>query len=335
MVGFPSLSVKEFVMQAPSVAAVSRKWQNAAWLPFAALFIGLIAVSSSSIFIRFSQNAGAGSLVIAMWRCLLAALILTPFVLARNRPALARLTRREWFFGVLSGLFLAAHFASWITSLEYTSVLTSTTLVTTNPLIVALLTPFLLREKLRPATLVAIVLAIAGVFLISITGGAGRAPRQDNPTLGIVLALVGSVSVAGYYIAGRRLRTVLPVIPYIWLSYGVAGLALLLIALPSGQPIVGLSGEAYLWMTLTALVPQLIGHSSFNFALGYLSAAFVSLVVLGEPVMSSVLAIFLLNEPLIPDQLWGVALVLVALVVASQAEARAERAQRQARAAQT
>lgn len=299
--------------------------QSRPWQPYAALAIGLAAVASSSILVRYAQNAEAGSLVIAMWRCGLAALILTPLVIIRYRPSIAQLTRAEVGLALLSGAFLAVHFASWITSLEYASVLTSTTLVTTNPLIVALATPFLLGEKLNRVTLYAILLAMAGGFLISIAGTAGSAPRQDAPLLGVALALIGSVTVAAYYIIGRRLRARLPVIPYIWMTYGTAGIVLVSVVVLSGQPVLGLTGNAYLWMTLTALVPQLIGHSSFNYALGYLSAAYVSLTVLVEPVLSTILAIFLLEEHPTAGQILGGVLILTALVIASRVEARSER----------
>lgn len=292
--------------------------------PYLALIVGVLAASSSSIFIRFAQNEGASSLLIAAWRVGLATLILTPIVFARYRPILANLQRDQLLLALLAGGALAVHFASWITSLEYTSILISVTLVTTNPLVVALVSPFLLRERLSRVTVGAILLAIIGGIVISAGGGAGSAPKQDAPMLGIVLALIGSVSVAAYFIIGRRLRASIPVVPYIWITYGAAALVLMMLVAINQFPVTGLTSNAYLWMSLTALFPQLIGHSLFNYALGFLRASFVSLGVLGEPIFSTIMAIFLLKEQPTPLQLVGSGLILIALILASREEAQAE-----------
>jgi drug/metabolite transporter (DMT)-like permease len=303
--------------------------KNTAWRPYIALAVGLLAVSSSSTIIRFAQQANAPSLVIAMWRVTLASLVLTPFVLTRYRANLQRLSRGQIGLAMLSGLFLGIHFASWISSLEYTSVMISVTLVSTNPILVALVSPLFLRDRLSRLTFVAILLAIAGGVVLSAAGNAGSA-RTPAPLLGAFLALVGSGAVAVYYMIGRRLRHSIPVLPYIWVTYGAAAFVLIGLVLASKQPVGGLPGDAYFWMTLTGLVPQLIGHSSYNFALGHLSAAYVSLTVLGEPVFSTLLAALFLAEPLKdplrdPSQLLGGALILVALFVASREEARLTR----------
>lgn len=298
------------------------------WRPYAALLIGLIAVSFASTLIRLSQGEGAPSLVIAMWRVVFATLALTPFVLARPRATLAALKGWQVALAALSGLFLALHFATWITSLEYTSVLTSVTLVTTNPLIVAVATPFLLRERLSRVTLFAIVIAFFGGLIISAAGDLGTAARQGAPLLGAGLAVAGSFAVAGYYIIGRRLRATLPALTYIWLTYGAAAVVLAALVAMNRLPVAGLEPDAYLWMTLTGLIPQLIGHSSFNYALGYLSAALVSLTVLAEPIISAILAVFLLAERPIAVQFAGSALILVALFIATREEARNAAGQR-------
>jgi len=301
--------------------------RNATWQPYAALVVGLFATSLSSIFIRLAQQQGAGSLVISMWRCGLAALVLTPFVLSRYRKELAKLEWREILLAVMSGVMLAAHFASWITSLEYTSILTSTTLVNTNPLMVAFLSPFLLRERLSRTTFLAILGAVEGGILISASGGTGAAAKQNAPLLGAGLALIGAAAVAGYFMIGRKLRASIPVMLYIWLTYGVAALTLLVVVLFSGQRITGLTDQAYFWMSLTGLVPQLIGHSLFNYALGFLSAALVSTTVLGEPIFSTILAILFISGTETPSawQAFGSLMILTALFFASREEARAHR----------
>jgi drug/metabolite transporter (DMT)-like permease len=283
--------------------------------------------------IRFAQAESASSLVIAAWRLGLAVLILTPIVLARYRADLARLTRREIGLALLSGAFLGLHFASWITSLEYTSVISSVVLVSTSPLWVALVAPLVLRERPNRMTLIGIVIAIGGGCLVSLGGGAGSAPHQDNPLLGNALALLGAVAVAGYFIIGRRLRSRVSLIPYIWLAYGGGAILLCATVLVMGKPVAGLAADAYLWMTLLALFPQLIGHSAYNYALGHLSAAYVSLTTLGEPIGSTILAAVFLSELPGTLQLVGSVLIMLALVIASREEAQAARQVRQQTAA--
>src|SRR5436190_1841794 len=122
--------------------------------PYIILGIGVLAVSSSSIMIRLAQQEGASSLAIGAWRLVLATLVLTPIVLQRHRAELAGLTRNQIMLAMLAGLMLGAHFATWITSLEYTSVISSSVLVDTSPLWVTLATPLLLRERLNRWTVI-------------------------------------------------------------------------------------------------------------------------------------------------------------------------------------
>lgn len=287
---------------------------------YGVLGIGVVAVSTASLFIRFAQNDGASSLVIAAWRLALATLILTPIVIARHRIELSGLRRGQIMLALLSGSLLGLHFATWISSLEYTSVLNSVTLVSLNPLFVAMATPLLLHDRLTRRTLIGIALAIVGGLIISAAGSAGSAPIHNAPLLGDGLALIGAVAVAGYFVIGRRLRASLGLVPYIWLTYGSAAIVLIAAVIVTGGQIAGLAPSAYLWMILLALLPQLIGHTAYNYALGHLSAAFVSLSVLGEPIGSTLLAIVLLSERPNAVQLFGSLFIFAALIVASRAE---------------
>jgi drug/metabolite transporter (DMT)-like permease len=298
---------------------------NPSWRPYLVLVIGLLAVSSASIMIRFAQAQGASSLLISAWRVGVAAFVLTPIVYASYRAELARLTRQQIGLMLFGGVLLAIHFASWITSLEYTSVIASVVLVTMNPIWVALLTVFVLHERLSRVTLGAIFVAIVGAILIASAGGAGTAPHQESPLLGNGLAVLGAITVAGYFIIGRRLRATISTIPYIWMTYGAAAIVLIVVVAILKVPAAGLPTSAYVWMTLLALFPQLIGHSSYNYALGYLSAAYVSLTVLGESIGSTILAAILLSEQPAPLQLFGSALILLAVFVASREETKSTR----------
>src|SRR6266496_5446291 len=196
-------------------------------LPFA-LLIAILAVSAASIFIRFAQ-AYAPSLVIAALRLTCATLLLAPVALMRHRDELKSLSRSEITLGVISGLFLAAHFATWISSLEYTTVASSVVLVATGPLWVALLSPMLLNEHLRRAAILGLIVALLGGTIIGLSdactwNGGLQCPDlshilQGRAIWGNFLALLGAWSVSGYLIIGRKLRANMALVPYIFLVY--------------------------------------------------------------------------------------------------------------------
>lgn len=293
---------------------------NTSWKPFAALLIGLAAVCTAAIFIRLAQESGTSSLVVAAGRLTIASVVLLPWALRRHADEIRQMTRSEWTLAGLSGFVLGLHFAAWISSLEFTSVVNSVALVTTNPLWVALLAPIFLGESLRRQTLIGLGLAFCGGLLVALSDAAGEAPTSDQPMLGNFLAIVGAIAAAAYFIIGRRLRGQLSIMAYITVVYTVAAIVLLAAATATGDlfEIVDLPAEAFLWVALLGLIPQLVGHSSFNYALGFLPAGYVSLVVLGEPIGSGILALIFLAETPVPLQLMGAALILTGIYIATR-----------------
>jgi drug/metabolite transporter (DMT)-like permease len=270
------------------------------------LFIAILAVSTASIFIRFAQTDGAPSLVIAALRLTFATLLLAPLALTRHRAELRSLTHKQIALGVVSGLFLAVHFATWISSLEYTSVASSVVFVSNGPLWVALLSPMLLNEKLRRAAIVGLGLAILGGAVIGLSDACVLQNGLQCPELGQILqgramwgnflALAGAWAVSGYLIIGRKLRAGMSLIPYIFLVYGMAAVTLIFIMFAAGQSPFGYEAGTYGWIFLLAAVPQLIGHSTYNWLLKQLSATLVAITTLAEPVGSAFLAYIILDE---------------------------------------
>jgi drug/metabolite transporter (DMT)-like permease len=296
--------------------------------PLAVITLGILAVSTASIFIRYAQN-DASSLVIAFYRLALATLVLAPLALARHREELRSLRRKDVGLALVSGIFLALHFATWITSLEFTSVASSAVLVSTVPLFVGLLAPVFLREPPGRVLVTGMLLALAGGVIVGLSdtcslSGLGLAcPPLDEfmrgqAFLGDLLALAGALAAAAYVMIGRGLRSRVSLVSYIFLVYGFAALSMLAVIAIRGLPLLGYPAQAYIWFGLLALVPQLIGHSSFNWALGYLPAAMVSITLLGEPIGSTILAYLLFHEQPTPLKLFGAVLILVGIMVASQ-----------------
>lgn len=289
------------------------------WLPFVVLGVGLLAISFGAIFARLAQGQGVASLAVATWRLGLAALLVTPLALLQSRATLARLSRRQFGLTLAAGFFLALHFATWITSLEYTSVASSTALVTTNPLWIGLASFVLFRERPGPAMLGGIALSLAGSLCIFWSDSQTAAPGSQ-PLLGNLLALVGSWCFSAYLLIGRRLRAGLPLPAYIWLAYGAAALFLFAASQGSGTTLTGYAAPAYLVLLGLALGPQLLGHTAYNWSLRHVSATFVAVVTLGEPVGSALLAFLIFGEAFTPLQFAGFGLLLAGIYLAARSE---------------
>jgi len=286
--------------------------------PVLALGLGIFAASTSSILVRFAQ-IDAPSLVIAAYRLLIASLILAPF-LFRQRVKLREVSTGQYKLAVLSGLFLALHFGTWITSLEYTSVTSSVVLVQTTPLFVAALSPLLLGEKPSGRTLIGLGLAFGGGLLIAFSDfcvfsdgflcAAAASGNGTNVLLGDFLALLGGATGAAYLIIGRRLRSDLSLLIYIGLVYSSAAIFLTIAVISFGYHLFGYPAITYLWFLLLAIIPQLIAHSTYNWALRYLPATKVSITLLGEPISAAVLAYLVLGELPSPLRIAGAGIVL-------------------------
>jgi drug/metabolite transporter (DMT)-like permease len=286
-------------------------------LPYLVLFAGVLIASTSSVLIRYAQAGGAPSLSIAAWRLALAALILSPLAWSRAAPELRALPRRSLLLAAAAGAFLAVHFASWISSLAYTSVTSSVALVSTNPLWVGLASLLIFRERLGWRTLAGIFATLAGTVLISLSD---LSSDQPNPALGNALALVGAVALCGYLLIGRDLRRGLSVLAYVYVVYSSAAVVLVLWALLARAPLLGFPPYVYLLLLGLAVGPQLLGHTAFNYALSALSATFIAVAILGEPIGSALLAFALFGERFAPLQLAGFVALLLGILVASLAE---------------
>ncbi len=289
---------------------------------FIVLIFGIFAVSTSSILIRFALDDGVPALVVAAYRLGLATVILTPIVLRGRRAELLRLTRRDWLTTLFSGVFLALHFATWISSLSYTTVTSSVVLVTTGPIWVALASWLIFQEKLTRPIVLGLIIAVVGGIVIGLSDSAGVG-FSGTQLWGDFLALAGAWFVAGYLLIGRQLRHRMSLLVYIYIVYGTAAILLIGLALLSGASFTRLPdgqlypASAFLWMLLLAIFPQLIGHSSYNYALRFLPATYVAVVALAEPIGTSLLASVLLREVPPPLTIAGAIVILIGVGVAS------------------
>jgi len=273
------------------------------------LALGVVSLSFAAIFIRM---ADAPPLVIAAYRLSLAALLISPVAWIRSGSELRRLAKNNLSMTLCSGAFLALHFVLWISSLSYTTVASSVVLVTSSPIFVAIASHFLFHEKLNRYAILGIVICLIGAVLI----GYGDWMGGSKPFLGDMLAFFATLSVVGYLLIGRKLRQSTDLLSYSCLVYSSAALFLLLAVFTLNYRLFGYSTTTYLMFVLLALLPQILGHLSINWALGFLPAALVATAVLGEPVGATALAFVILNESPTFTQIGGGILILSGVFVA-------------------
>ena len=276
------------------------------WL-YLFLPMGILAISTASIFIKLCD---APALIIATYRMVISSLVLIPFVGYKKIWREWGESKMGWFF--LSGLFLSLHFAFWIASLKFTSVASSVVLVTTHPIFVGLGSRLFLKEPLGAPLILGILLSVLGSGLI----GYGDFLLTQEALLGDGLALLGAMAASGYFLVGRRMREQQDLLTYIFPVYSISGLSLIILSLLFQKSFFGYSTNTYLLMILLALIPQLIGHTTFNWALKYLPASRVAIAILGEPIGSTLLAYLILGEGLTVLKILGGGFILSGILIA-------------------
>ena len=272
--------------------------------PMIMIVIGIIGISLSSIFVKYST---APSAVTAAWRLLWTVILIAPVVLGKKtvRQELFRVDRKTAILCMLSGLFLAMHFAVWFESLQHTTVASSTTIVCTEVIWVALGYCLFLKGKLSVKAVLAICITFGGSMLIAFSDSG-----SDSHLYGDLLALIAAVAVAVYTLIGRVVRKTVSTSVYTFLLYSVCALALVITCVIQGAGLLEYGFSAIIVGFLLAVFSTILGHSIFSWCLKYFSPAFVSASKLCEPVVAALLAVFLFGE--IPGifQIAGGAMIL-------------------------
>jgi drug/metabolite transporter (DMT)-like permease len=295
--------------------------------PALVLVCAVLGISWAAPLIRLSD---APPLVIAAWRLVIAEAVLVAYLLWRREwVAWRTLTTTQHGVALSAGVLLAVHFWSWNASLQYTTIAASVVLVNLQPAIVAVGSLLLLREPVARRQRVGIVIGIGGAALVavpallqpSLTTSGAPAPFGMPPRLfGDLLAVLGAVTAALYYLAGRRLRATLALVPYVTLVYGWCTLTVFALALLRGDPLWPYPAHEWAIFAGLAAGPMLLGHTGMNWALKHLPAHVVNLTVLGEPVGASLLGMLLPSIAERPDgwTIAGGALILLGAIWALQ-----------------
>lgn len=269
------------------------------------LAVGVLGASVSAIFIVYARDAEP--MAISFWRCAAGAAALLPFAIGGLRAVDARQLRLP----AIAGVLLAAHFATWITSLELTTVAASVLLVTSSPAVVALIASWILKEHLPAIGWIGVALTVVGAGLV--VGG----DLSGSRLTGNLLAVVGAITVGGYMIAGQVSRRELGIFEYSVITYTAASVVLLPLVVVTDSELIGYDAQTW-WALLGLLVgPQLLGHTVLNFVVKDFGATVIAVAVMAEPLIAAFLAYLLFGE--VPSLLIypGAAAILIGIYLVS------------------
>ena len=274
--------------------------------PYIPIIIGVISISLSAIFVKLAE---AESGVIAFYRMLFSVLIMSPLFFLKYKHELKSLNKKDWLFTSVAGVFLAFHFILWFESLNYTSVASSTVLVTLQPIFALAGTYLFFKEKISVKAIVATVVAISGSVLIAW----GDFRVSGDAFYGDVLALIACALITGYFLFGQEVRKRLSLITYTMVVYSVSTIVLFLYVLIVDQSFGPYDSNEWLLFLLLAIVPNLLGHNLFNWAIKYVSTNIISISILFEPIGATLLAFIIFGEYLTYIQVLGGVIVIVGI----------------------
>lgn len=281
------------------------------FLPYTALAIGISALSLSAMFVRWAEAPGT---VTGFYRLLISTIFLTPLFI-RQQKRLEPIDKKYLHFPLLAGIFTAFDFAFWNSSLKYTTAANATLLGNTAPLWVALFALFIFREKLRGIFWFGLIFALTGAALVM------GSDFLTHPTLGIgdLMASTAAIFYASYQLTTQGGRKYIDPLRYTWLVGVSATLGMLIMNLVLGNQLTDYPAQTWAIFFVTAIVSQMIGYLAITYALGHLPASIVSPTLIGQPILTAILAIPLLGE--IPNTIqWiGGAIALAGIYIVNQA----------------
>lgn len=284
------------------------------------LVVGIVSIAMSGIFTRWAHVPGPVS---AFYRVAIAEIVLAPVFLRSVSRGSATYDRRAWLLALAAGFFFVLDLGMWNTSLLLTSVANSTLLANDAPIIVGLIALLVFHERLRMSYWLGMVIAVAGMAVI--VGPDVFGTSHADVGVGDALALTAGISYAMYLTVTQRVRARMDTLASLWIP-GAVGMALLLIfCLVTRQTLWGFSTGAWLSLFGLGLISQALGWMSINYALGHLPASVVSVTLLGQPVLTAILAVPLLSQPIGPMQMLGGALALVGIYLVNRGNRGRER----------
>ncbi|MHA6261259.1 DMT family transporter [Sporosarcina sp. CAU 1771] len=276
--------------------------------PYIPIMIGVISVALSAIFVKLT-TADAG--VVAFYRMLFSVLLMLPLFLLKYRREVFLLGKKDWIFSTIAGVFLAFHFILWFESLNYTSVASSTVLVTLQPIFAFAGTYFFFKERLSFKIILSALIAIIGSVIISW----GDFKLSGTAFFGDMLALIACALITVYLLFGQDVRKRLSLITYTFIVYSISTITLFFYVLINNESFGPHPNSDWFWFVMLALIPNLLGHTLFNWSLKWVSTNVISIAILFEPVGASILAFYIFQETLTASQLTGGLIVITGILL--------------------
>ncbi len=278
------------------------------FIHYCCLILGILSLSTSAIFVKLSN---APSSITAFYRLLFAVLILLPALVLKkeNLNTLLLLSKKQWLLGLLSGLFLAIHYMLWFESLNYTSVASSTVIVTLQPLFSFVGGYFLFNERLSKGAIASCFISLLGCFVI----GWGDFQLSYQALFGDILAFIAAGFITIYFFIGQHMRKTLSVISYSILGYTVSAIFLGIYTLSQQISFTNYSLDTWESFLGLAFISTILGQMVLNWLLRWLSTSVISMSILGEPIGTCALAYFILGEKVSLQQGIGIFITLIGL----------------------
>lgn len=270
------------------------------------LLVSVISVSTAAIWIKLASDVPSPT--IALYRMVIGSLIIIPVYFSKE---LRKPNKQELKMTILSALFLACDFSFWTLSLKYTSVASSIVLVSTGPLYIILFYFLFMNKKPTFKEITSAVIAIIGI--VAIASSDISLEIRGKMLFGDILAMLAAASIAGYLMAGQKVRKTMNTVSYIAILYPATAFFLIFPVIFTKSPIIGFSNKSYLYLLALGAIPQVIGHTGFSYALKRVRAFIVSMSILFEPVLSIIWAVIFLSEVLTIRQVMGGTMVLFSL----------------------
>ncbi len=250
---------------------------------------GTFFTSLSSIIIRLST---APALVISSYRMLFTCMMLLPIIL-KNRDEFVDLNKKNIMLCIVSGIFLALHYATWISSIKLTTIANSTILVSCSPIFVSLANYVFIKEKISKKMIISILISLTGTIIIAL---GSKDTAASNMMLGNTLAFLGAIFVAGYLVIGGIVRKNLKAGAYVFIVYSISAVVLFIMCLLSGTPVYPYAPREFMLFISLAFFCSILGHTLYNYMVKYVSSTLISVSTLSEPIFASIMALFIFRE---------------------------------------
>jgi drug/metabolite transporter (DMT)-like permease len=276
--------------------------------PYIVLLIAVISLSTSAILVKVSS---APSGVIAFYRLFITVILMLPIFLYKYVSELRLILKRDWILSIVAGVFLAFHFILWFESLNYTSVASSTVLVTLQPLFAFIGSYLVFKERFSGKAILSCILAIAGSVMISW----GDFRISGSALYGDLLALIACALITINFMFGQSVRKRLSLVTYTFIIYSISAVVLLCYVLIVDEPLFPYSTMDWIYFVLLAIFPTLLGHSLFNWSLKWMNASAISMAILFEPVGATILAYCILEENITWTQFLGGLVVIGSIAI--------------------